>query len=40
MKRKRYSEWVQERGRYGRTPSGAFVDYEPFDELCRMGFER
>ena len=39
-KRERQSEWVRERARYGRTATGAFVEVEPLDAICAMGYGR
>ncbi|GAX81495.1 hypothetical protein CEUSTIGMA_g8924.t1 [Chlamydomonas eustigma] len=39
-KRLRQQEWSQERAKYGRTTSGAFVDVEPLDIICNMGYEK
>ena len=32
-------QWRTQRSRYGRTPSGAWVEVEPLDALCGMGYE-
>ena len=39
-KRKRQSEWSTERSAYGRTATGAYVDVEPLDIICGMGYDK
>lgn len=38
-RRRRADQWRTQRSRYGRTPSGAWVEVEPLDALCGMGYE-
>ncbi len=40
QQRRQLRAWHQERGRYGKTASGAYVHMESLDRLCQLGYER